>query len=154
MKIDFSIWHDRTRSGEKCLQQDQLGVALIHYLAAIEQTRYWMESYSDLATAEEKITLLKLYLMACSNLIRFWYIQSIPAEQARYLTEALNLSQYLDPLSSKERAILEPIWQQLQLTAQRFINEYSDRPSTELASIEHGLAQLTSYITPMKHHSN
>ncbi|MFM2482329.1 hypothetical protein [Celerinatantimonas sp. YJH-8] len=93
--MGYSAWHARTQAGDQCLQQDQPGMALIHYLAAIEQARYWMEQINDNTDDEYRIETITLFLRSCMNLSRYWYIQSDLQEQQRYLLEACQYQDYL-----------------------------------------------------------
>ncbi|CAG8999504.1 MAG: hypothetical protein CENE_01478 [Candidatus Celerinatantimonas neptuna] len=102
-----SIWHHRTQAGEQCLQQDQPGMALIHYLAAMEQARYWVKNLNDELDSKKCIEAVSLFLRSCLNLVRYWYIQSDPNEQQRYLLEATNYQTYLGDLSQTAKDELQ-----------------------------------------------
>lgn len=92
-----SVWHTRTLAGDQCLQQDQPGMALIHYLAAMEQARYWIENLTDIHDEQQRIDIFNLFMHSCINLSRYWYIQSEPQEQQRYLLEANQYREQLTP---------------------------------------------------------
>lgn len=141
--MSYSVWHHRTQAGEQSLQQDQPGIALVHYLAALEQARYWMEGITDQTPTEKRAEMLKIYLRSCLNLTRFWYIQSSEEEQLRYLKLALDYSRYFDQLPPQSQASLNTVLQTLSKSINQFIGEQKDQP---IESLKQSIKQLEEDI--------
>ncbi|MFM2485882.1 hypothetical protein [Celerinatantimonas yamalensis] len=141
--MSYSVWHHRTQAGEQSLQQDQPGVALVHYLAAMEQAHYWLGQQTEQTPLTQRTEALDIWLRSCLNLVRFWYIQSTPSEQLRYLRQALgyrSLGAFVDRPS--ETAIL-PSLQTLQQSLTHFIKEHAEMiQGDELHQELHRLNQI------------
>ncbi|CAG9295067.1 DUF2753 family protein [Celerinatantimonas diazotrophica] len=141
--MSYSVWHHRTQAGEQSLQQDQPGIALVHYLAALEQARYWMEGMTEQTPEAKRAEMITIYLRSCLNLFRFWYIQSSEEEQLRYLQLALNYSCYFDELSLQSQITLNNVLQTLRQSLEQFIREQKDQA---IESLKQSLKQLEDDI--------
>lgn len=141
--MSYSVWHHRTQAGEQSLQQDQPGIALVHYLAALEQARYWIEGITDQTPDAKRAEILKIYLRSCLNLVRFWYIQSSEEEQLRYLHQALQYTRYFETLNLKAQATLIDVLQTLQKSLKQFIIEQTEQP---IEPLKRSLTQLEEDI--------
>lgn len=141
-----SIWHHRTQAGEQCLQQDQPGMALIHYLAAMEQARYWVKEFSNEIDSKKCIESISLFLRSCLNLVRYWYIQSDPSEQQRYLLEATQYQNYLGDLPTAENELQETLHSYYKSLCQ-VIEYHPDLDQIEKLRQQANLLQLELNIT-------